>query len=50
MDGLGGNVNGVDGWSIALKVFVRQAKCDEYSIGSPLLELELDVVNCQIDK
>ena len=50
MDGLGGNVDGIDGWSIAFKVIVRQAKCDEYSVGSSLLELELDFVNCQIDK
>ena len=50
MDELGGNIDGIDGWSIAFKVFVWQANGDEYSVVSSLLDLDLDFVNCQIDK
>ena len=47
---LGGNVDGIDGCSMAFKVFVWQASYGKYSVGSSLLELELDFVDCQIDK
>ena len=47
---LGDNVDGIDGCSMVFKLFVWQAKCRKYSIGSSLLELESDLVDCQMDK
>ena len=44
---LGDNVDGIDGCSMVFKLFVWQGK---YSIGSSLLELESDLVDCQMDK
>ena len=50
IDELGRNVDGRDGFSMLFKLFVWQAKCGKYSIGSSLLGLESDLVDCQIDK
>ena len=47
---LGGKVDGIDGCSMVFKLFVWQAKCGKYSIGSSLLGLESDFVDCQIDR
>ena len=50
IDELGGNVDGRDGCSMVFKLFVWQTNCGKYSIGSSLLGMESDLVDCQIDK